>query len=151
MKRLLMLIGVVAMMLCVPVASASASYGKAFRQIELSANLAGHEGGGLWLWIELDSNHTGDYTGSDCGHAGQGAAADMGDVEWEEVEVEGKEELVITGVVLNGLAGWETVVTVPRETGHYTGAIGTFLTLPPFIIPPEVAEVAGNSQLQVAP
>jgi hypothetical protein len=152
MKRLLLLAGVLTAMIVVPVASASADYGKsAVRQIELSANLAGREGGGVWLWIELNSNHTGDYTGSDCGHGGQGAASDKGDVEWESVTMEGKEELVITGVILNGLAEWPTVVTVPAKVGHYKGALGTFLTLPPFIIPPEVAAVAGNSQLQVAP
>lgn len=152
MKRFLLPIAAVLAALALPVSSASAHYGKtAVRQIELSANISGHEGGGVWLWIELSSNGTGDYTGSDCGHAGQGAASDKGDVEWHEAEVGGEAKIVIEGVILNGLAEWPTVITVPAATGHYTGAIGTFLTLPPFIIPPEVAETAGNSQLQVAP
>jgi hypothetical protein len=53
---------------------------------------------------------------------------------------------VITGIVLNGLEGFPTTVTVPAELGHYTGKLETFLTLPPFI-PSSV----GRSQLQVAP
>jgi hypothetical protein len=35
---------------------------------------------------------------------------------------------------------------VPRDYGHYSGTVGSFLTLPDFI-PPDV----GTSQLQVAP
>lgn len=154
MKRFLLPIAAALAALALPAGSASAHYGNtAVRQIELSANINGHEGGGVWLWIELSSNGTGDYTGSDCGHAGQGAVADNGDVEWHEVEgeSEGEAKLVIEGITLNGLAEWPTTVTVPAAIGHYTGAIGTFLTLPPFIIPPEVAEIIGNSQLQVAP
>jgi hypothetical protein len=141
MRKALFFVALAAAMVAVPAASASA-YGKgAERQIELSANLGGREGGGVWLWIELNSEGTGDYTGSDCGH-GLGAAADMGDVEWEEVGG----QLVITGVVLNGLEGFPTTVTVPAKLGHYTGTLGSFLTLPEFI-PPFV----GKSQLQVAP
>jgi hypothetical protein len=56
------------------------------------------------------------------------------------------DSLVIRGVVLNGLDGFRTTITVPRDNGHYTGTVGSFLTLPGFI-PPGV----GTSQLQVAP
>lgn len=155
MRKLLFLAALTAALIAIPVAGASADYGKgAYRQIELSANTPGREGGGAWLWIELNrskptsTNGTGDYAGSDCGHGGLGAASDKGDVEWEEVG--GK--LVIHGVILNGFRsplfpeGFETTVTVPAETGHYTGPIGKFLTLPFFIDPSK-----GNSQLQVAP
>ena len=55
-------------------------------------------------------------------------------------------QVVISGVVLNGLGGFPAAVTVPAAFGHYTGTIGSFITLPPFI-PPFV----GSSQLQVAP
>lgn len=144
MRRVLFLTTLVAAMVAIPVASASADYGTgAEHQIELSANLAGRGGGGVWLWIELNSEGTGNYAGSDCGHGGQGAAADKGDVEWEEVEG----QLVIHGVVLSGLGEFPTTVTVPAESGHYTGSLGSFIELP---FPPEVTE-SGNSQLQVAP
>jgi len=53
---------------------------------------------------------------------------------------------VITGMVLNGLEGFPTTVTVPAKLGHYMGNLGTFLTLPPFI-----PSSLGTSQLQVAP
>jgi len=144
MKKLLMLTSLLVSMLAVFASSASAEYGKtAVRQVELSANVGGREGGGVWLWIGLNSNGTGDYAGSDCGHGGQGAASDKGDVEWER---EG-ESIVIKGIVLKGLGGFETTVTVPYRTGHYKGTLGTFLTLP---LPPEVTAL-GFSQLQVAP
>ncbi len=55
-------------------------------------------------------------------------------------------QVVISGVVLNGLGGFPATVTVPAAFGHYTGTIGSFITLPPFI-PPGI----GSSQLQVAP
>jgi len=143
MRKVLFLIAVATAMVAIPVASASADYGKgAERQIELSANLGGRDGGGVWLWIELNSKGKGDYAGSDCGHGGLGAAADKGDVEWKEVGG----ELVITGIVLNGLEGFHTTVTVPSNVGHYTGSLGSFVTLPAFI-----PSSLGNSQLQVAP
>lgn len=53
---------------------------------------------------------------------------------------------MISGIVLNGLGGFPATVTVPAAYGHYTGTVGSFITLPPFI-PPTI----GNSQLQVAP
>lgn len=122
-------------------AGSVAAYGNsAVYQIELTANVGGHQGGGVWLWIELDSNGTGDYTGSDCGH-GDGAAPDRGDVTWSS----SNGTITINGVVLNGL-GWPTTITVPATFGHYTGTLGTYLTLPPFI-----PGFLGFSQLQVAP
>ena len=110
-------------------------------QVELSANIAGPSGGGVWLWISLNSDGTGDYAGSDCGH-GIGAASDEGNVTWTT----SGDSVVISGVTLNGLGGFPTTITVPAADGHYTGTVGTFLTLPTFI-PPFV----GTTQLQVAP
>lgn len=123
-------------------APALADYGKGAQyQIELSANISGKTGGGVWLWITLNSNGTGDYAGSDCGHGGTGAASDKGDVTWTS----SGGSVAISGVTLNGLGGFPITVTVPAAYGHYTGTIGSFLTLPGFI-PPFV----GTSQLQVA-
>jgi hypothetical protein len=122
---------------------AAADYGNgAVRQIELSANIPSPQGGGAWLWIELNANGTGDYNGADCGHGGVGATSDKGDVWWE---LDGG-TIVIHNVILNGLGGFDATVTVPWKTGHYTGTIGSFITLPGFI-PPFV----GTSQLEVAP
>jgi len=111
-------------------------------QVELSANISGSGGGGVWLWLGLSSDHTGDYHGADCGHRNGPATSDGGDVTWQVVG----NQVVISGVVLNGLGGFPATVTVPAAYGHYTGTIGSFITLPPFI-PPGI----GSSQLQVAP
>ena len=111
-------------------------------QVELSANISGSGGGGVWLWFGLSSDHTGDYHGADCGHRNGPATSDGGDVTWQVVG----NQVVFSGVVLNGLGGFPATVTVPAAYGHYTGTIGSFITLPPFI-PPGI----GSSQLQVAP
>jgi hypothetical protein len=125
--------------------AALADYGNtAIRQVELSDNIAGQQGGGVWLWLELSSDHSVDYSGSDCGHGGEGAASDKGSATWKFVNNNTKIE--IDGVVLNGLGGFVTTITVPATPGHYTGTDKTFLTLPSFI-PAGI----GNAQLQVAP
>jgi hypothetical protein len=155
-RRVLIVLSAVLGLLAGTVAAAmpaSAEYGKsAVYQIELSANLVGQdsrllggEGGGVWLWIELSSDHTGDYSGADCGHGseGSGAAADMGEVTWWY----SNGMIIISGVVLNGLGGYPTTITVPDTYGHYSGSIGSFLTLP---FPPAITS-SGFSQLQVAP
>jgi hypothetical protein len=130
-------------------AGPASAYGKGeVYQVELSANISGSSGGGVWLWFGLSSDGTGDYHGADCGHGGAGAASDGGDVTWQVVG----NDVVISGIVLNGLPGpngtpgFPATVTVPKAYGHYTGTIGSFITLPSFI-PPTV----GSSQLQVAP
>jgi hypothetical protein len=119
--------------------------GGSIYQVELSANISGTQGGGLWLWIGLHPDGTGDYSGADCGHGGAGAANDKGDATWHYTGLNNA-WVEIDGVILNGLAGFPTTITVPAQYGHYTGTIGTYLTLPGFI-PPFI----GNSQLQVAP
>jgi hypothetical protein len=144
MKKLAVLIAALVVVAVVFAATASADYGRgAVYQIELSANVGGSQGGGVWLWITLNQNGTGDYAGSDCGHGGAGAASDKGDISsWSD----SGGWLTINGIVLNGLGGFPTTVRVPDSYGHYRGTIGSFLTLPGFI-PPFV----GFSQLQVAP
>lgn len=145
MKRLLLLLAITAAFAAAVAGIASANYGRgAVYQIELSANASGRSGGGVWLWLGLNQDGTGDYAGSDCGHGGAGAASDQGDVTWTYAD--GGATVVITGVTLDGLGGFPTVITVPSAYGHYTGTIGSYLTLPPFI-PPFV----GTTQLQVAP
>ena len=114
-------------------------------QIELSANVPSPQGGGVWLWIGLNPNGEGDYSGSDCGHGGEGAASNKGDVTWHYTGLNNA-WIEIDGVILNGLGGFPTTITVPSKYGHYTGTLGTYLTLPSFI-PPFI----GFSQLQVAP
>ena len=124
-------------------ATALADYGSGAQyQIELSANISGKSGGGVWLWISLNRDGTGDYSGADCGHGGAGAVSDKGGVTWT---MSGG-SVVISGIALNGLGGFPTTVTVPAAYGHYTGTVGTFLTVPSFI-----PSFVGTSQLQVAP
>jgi hypothetical protein len=126
-------------------APAAADYGNdAKYQIELSVNIPGPHGGGVWLWYELDRDGGGDYQGSDCGHGGEGAAHDSGDVHWSYSADDS--QIVIQGTVLNGLGGFPSTVTIPADLGHHVGTDETFMTLPPFI-----PSGIGNSQLQVAP
>jgi hypothetical protein len=127
------------------ISSANGYEARAIYQIELSANVPSPQGGGVWLWIGLDPNGEGDYSGSDCGHGGEGAASDKGDVTWHYAGLNNA-WVEIDGVILNGLGGFPTTITVPSKYGHYTGTLGTYLTLPSFI-PPFI----GFSQLQVAP
>src|SRR5207247_1370076 len=78
-------------------APAAADYGPgAVYQVEITVNEGGPQGGGIWLWLALYPNGTGDYAGSDCGH-GHGAAADGGDVTWPSANG----MLTITGAGLN--------------------------------------------------
>ena len=144
LKRAAMAVTLAGSAVALPAVPALASgYGPgAVYEIELSANAAGPEGGGLWLWIALYPDGTGDYSGADCGHGRAGAAHESGDVTWTD----SGGTLIITGVTLNGLGGFPTTVTVPDRYGHYTGTLGSFETLPDFI-PPFI----GKAQLQVAP
>jgi len=116
---------------------ASADYGNtAVYQVEISANSGGPSGGGAWLWIELSSDGTGTYAGSDCGH-GFGAASDKGDVTWSSADG----VLTINGVVLNGLGGLPVVISVPSTRGHYAETIFQVFGVP----------FPGFAQVQVAP
>ncbi|MCA1834751.1 MAG: hypothetical protein LC750_18830 [Actinobacteria bacterium] len=130
----------------IAIAPAAADYGPgAVYQVEITVNEGGPQGGGIWLWLALYPDGTGDYAGSDCGH-GHGAAADRGDVTWTS----GNGTLTITGVVLNGFGpvGVPVTITVPSAYGHYPYAANAFTTifsgLPPFIS-------GGKGQVQIAP
>ena len=126
-------------------ASPAAAYGPTqVYSIELSANIPGAHGGGVWLWFGLNSDGSGDYHGADCGHANAPATSDGGEVtSWEFIN--NGQNVEIDGVVLNGLH-FTATVTVPAAFGHYNGTFGSFITVPPFI-----PSGAGFSQLQVAP
>jgi hypothetical protein len=130
---------------------ARADYGPgAVYQIELSANIPGRDGGGVWIWLGLNRDSTGDYAGSDCGRGG--ASPDKGDVTWYYGDADGTPDqagnwVIIDGVTLNGFGGYPTTITVPRNYGHYRGTIGSYLTLP---LPPPLL-TTGFTQLQVAP
>src|SRR6266566_6310892 len=69
---------------------ALADYGTGAQyQVEISANnVGGVHGDGVWLWIELNRNGSGDYTGADCIHTGpaglNGAGHERGDVTWTD-------------------------------------------------------------------
>ena len=131
--------------------AAAAGYGQgAVYQIEISSNVAGPAGGGIWLWIELNSSGGGDYTGSDCGRgAAEHATPDAGDVSsWS---VNGG-VLTIEGVVLNGFGGLPVTITIPLPASGYghvtTDVISIFPDLATVLgLPPGV----GFSQVQVAP
>jgi hypothetical protein len=130
---------------------ASADYGPgATYQVEISSNITGPNGGGVWLWLGLHpsagttTSGTGDYAGSDCGH-GLGAAGDRGDVTWTISEG----VLTISGVVLNGLQGLPVTVVVPAGYGHYRqDVVSVFPELGPVLGLPSGF---GFSQIQVAP
>jgi len=125
---------------------ALADYGQGAQyQIEISANnVGGVPGDGVWLWIALNNNGTGDYQGTDCIHTGpaglNGAAHEQGDVSWTDSG--GK--LTITGVKLVGGVFPVTVVVSDRY-GHYVGGSDGFIQ--GFALGP----IGGTAQVQVAP
>jgi hypothetical protein len=125
---------------------ALADYGTGAQyQVEISANnVGGVPGDGVWLWIELNRNGSGDYTGADCIHTGpaglNGAGHQWGDVTWTDSG--GK--LTISGVALVD-AQFPVTVVVPDRYGHYTGASDSFVQ--GFALGP----IGGTAQVQVAP
>ncbi len=132
------------MLVVTPGAFADYGAGAQF-QVELSANnVGGDTGHGLWLWIELNSDGTGDYTGSICVHTGSdglNAATPLrGDVTWSDDGT----NLTIRSIVLNLRDGRQLLlsITVPDMTGHYTGPSGDFIA-------PNV--IGGDAQVEVAP
>jgi hypothetical protein len=129
---------------------ASADYGNGAQyQVEISANnVGGVPGSGVWLWIALDRDGTGDYAGSDCIHTGSllghpglnGASAIRGDVTWTDTG----SALVISGVgLIGGL--FPVTITVPDTYGHSVIAADSVIT--DFALGP----MGGWAQVQVAP
>jgi hypothetical protein len=151
MKRLALTLAVVAALAALAAGSAAADYGEGtVYQVEISSNIAGPHGGGIWLWIELNANGGGDYAGSDCGRgASEHAVADRGDVTSWTV---GGGTLTIVGVTLNGFGGLPVTITVPLPASGY-GHISTDV----ISIVPDLASVlglpagVGFSQVELAP
>lgn len=114
----------------------------------LQAQLPPGVGYGVWLWLELNSDGSGDYTGSDCAHhlgGDTGAFSAAGDLTWTD---DGSGNLVIDGVVLiNGAA--PVRITVPSKLGHHVldGADVFDVLSGPFAGVP----LTGTTQVQVAP
>lgn len=134
-----------------PGARAAKDYGPgAVYQVEISSNITGKNGGGIWLWIELNADGTGDYAGSDCGRgSAQRATSDRGEItSWSIANG----VLTINGVTLNGFGGLPVTITVPLPSSGYghvtTDVISIFPTLANVLdLPPGV----GFSQVEVAP
>lgn len=103
-RRLMALAFSIAVLFALPAGQAFA-YGKAdqpLAQIEFSGNCTnpdfplcapppdGVGTGGIWFWIEIDANGTGDVAGAGCGHTvggvggpgGAGAESIRGDINW---------------------------------------------------------------------
>jgi hypothetical protein len=143
-------IAIVAALACLVILVAAptslADYGAGAQyQIEISANnVGGVPGDGLWLWIELNRDGSGDYTGSVCIHTGSvgpnSAFPEAGDVSWSD----NGSDLTIRGLVVKFRTGGQVplTITVPDATGHYTGPTGAFIA-------PDI--IGGDSQVQVAP
>jgi len=118
-----------------------AAYGAAdhpLAQLELSANcndpsfgLCQQVGlGGIWLWIEIDANGTGDIAGAGCGHdrAGSGGADSIrGEITWTSGSAA---DVVGAGGFLFGVdpnnqyyviaLGPGEVFGFPKTVGHYS-------------------------------
>jgi hypothetical protein len=148
-RRLLPIAGLAAALAAAGIAGSAsgvAAYGKADRplaQVEVSANCndpsfpfcANVVGtGGIWYWVELDADHTGDLAGAECGHTvggggPAGAGSIKGSVQWFYSPVP-------VGVnVLNptdpndthGITSWYVIImptgppfSVPVAQGHYS-------------------------------
>jgi hypothetical protein len=133
-----------------------AAYGAAddpLAQIELSANcndpsfgLCQEVGlGGVWFWIEIDANGTGDIAGSGCGHdrAGSGGAFPIvGEISWTSGSAS---DVLGAGGFLFGVDpndAYYVISIFPGETFGFPKTVGHYSFHP---VP------AVTIQLQVAP
>jgi hypothetical protein len=137
--------------------TALADYGAGAQyQVEISDNCNGPgscipgvvKGFGVWLWIELNSDGTGDYEAADCGHIGPGntpgatgAFHDSGDVTWAYSN--GGSTITIQGAAIFGNTV-PIVVSVHAAYGHYTAPTVQVLTVP------ALGPLPGSAQVQVA-
>jgi hypothetical protein len=137
------------------VAPGVAAYGRAdqpLAQIEFSANCnnpaiflcfpppAGFGLGGIWLWIEIDANQTGDVAGAGCGHVrgiGGGAGPIKGDVTWWSSTTPDGLAFNIDphGRYYNVLLPDGTLLSLPQTQGHYQFTLGHGTTVQTTIAP----------------
>jgi hypothetical protein len=150
-RTLAVLIGtgaVAAVFLVVGAGPAAADYGPgALYQVEISANnVGGVPGDGVWLWIALYPDGTGDYAGSDCIHTGSLGGPpnhgyhERGDVSWTD----SGGNLIITGVALVG-GVFPVTITVPDSYQH------SVLPSDSVITGFALGTIGGWAQVQVAP
>jgi hypothetical protein len=158
LRRGLVVFAVVAAAVVVFAGTASADYGQGTAyQVEITANLSGPQGGGIWLWLALtptsETGGTVDYSGADCGH-GVGSVSDKGEATYT---ISGG-NLVISGVAVNGLAFFglsPATITVPASYGHWSYPAtdpNPFEAI--FGFPAQVGPLdftGGRAQVQVAP
>ncbi len=148
-------VGAAVMALSAIPASADYGAGSAY-EVEISANLPGSQGGGIWLWLELTpsspgaSSGTGEYSGSDCGRGKtEHAVHDSGQVTWS---VSGS-TLTISGITLNGLASVPGInpvtIELPSAYGHQTTDFAS--TFPTVASALGIPSGAGFAQVQIAP
>lgn len=131
--------------------NAFADYGQGAKyQVEISDNCNGlqsctaAQGDGIWLWVELNADGTGNYQGADCAHLfptpnglTSGAFHDSGNVTWTE----SGGVITIKGVTIIG-GTVRLTITVPSAYGHYQKTAAQVFYGFPF---------PGMAQLQVAP
>jgi hypothetical protein len=139
--RLILAAGLLALGALGATSGSVAAYGKAdqaLAQLELSANcndptfgLCQQVGlGGIWLWIEIDANGTGDVAGAGCGHdrAGTGSAFPFrGEINWTSGSAA---DVLGAGGFLFGVDPGNTyyiinfgpgeVFAFPQTVGHYS-------------------------------
>ena len=154
--RVLLAAGALAIVSLGAAAAPVGAYGRAdqpLAQIEFSANCNnpsfplcapppnGFGLGGVWFWIEIDANGTGDIAGAGCGHdrAGSGGAGPIrGEITWWPTDGPQGEAFVLDpnnhyyNVVVGGGG---PPLSFPRTVGHYSFAPAPGVTI----------------QLQVAP
>lgn len=144
--------------------TAFADYGPGAQyQVEISGNCNGPgscvpgviKGYGIWIWLELNADHTGDYQAADCGHAGPGnvpevpgAFHDSGDVTWQYTN--GGSTIEIDGATIFGSEEIPITITVPARLGHYSETFAQVFNIPN-LTPDGSGALPGWAQVQVAP
>ena len=117
-----------------------AAYGAAdhpLAQIEFSANCnnptfflcqpfpQGFGLGGVWVWIEIDANATGDIAGAGCGHirgVGGGAGSIRGEITWSSAtSTAGTMNFALDPHSQYYVVNWgDGPVSFPKTVGHYS-------------------------------
>ncbi len=137
-------------LLVIGAGTAAADYGPGAQfQVTISANnVGGVPGDGVWAWIALYPDGTGDYTAADCIHTGslEGHPGlnhgfhEKGDVSWTD----SGGNLIITGVALVG-GVFPVTITVPDIYQHSVLPSDTVIT--GFAL----GTIGGWAQVQVSP